>query len=111
MRVRDSYGYESRCRFEHTLANTLSILLSDGGTVSVAGALSLQNTDDGTLRAACYERGCTLTATADAGYRFAGWYADEGHRELLCATETYSYVPKTHTVSLYPLFVTEKYIS
>ena len=49
-----------------------------------------------------------LTATADAGYRFAGWYADEGHRELLCATETYSYVPKTHTVSLYPLFVTEK---
>ena len=108
VRVRDSYGYESRCRFEHTLANTLSILLSDGGTVSVAGALSLQNTDDGTLRAACYERGCTLTATADAGYRFAGWYADEGHRELLCATETYSYVPKTHTVSLYPLFVTEK---
>ncbi len=44
----------------------------------------------------------------DAGYRFAGWYADEGHSELLCATETYSYVPKTHTVSLYPLFVTEK---
>ena len=108
VRVRDSYGYESRCRFEHTLANTLSILLSDGGTVSVTGALSSQNTDDGTLRAACYEQGCTLTATADAGYRFAGWYADEGHSELLCATETYSYVPKTHTVSLYPLFVTEK---
>ena len=108
VRVRDSYGYESRCRFEHTLANTLSILLSDGGTVSVTGALSSQNTDDGTLRAACYEQGCTLTATADAGYRFAGWYADEGHSELLCATETYSYVPKTHTVSLYSLFVTEK---
>ena len=70
--------------------------------------MSSQNTDDGTLRAACYEQGCTLTATADAGYRFAGWYADEGHSELLCATETYSYVPKTHTVSLYPLFVTEK---
>lgn len=64
VRVRDSYGYESRCRFEHTLANTLSILLSDGGTVSVTGALSSQNTDDGTLRAACYEQGCTLTATA-----------------------------------------------
>ena len=60
------------------------------------------------LRAACYERGCTLTAKADAGYRFAGWYADEGHSELLCESETYSYVPKTYATSLYPLFVTEK---
>ena len=57
---------------------------------------------------ACYERGCALTAKADAGYRFAGWYADEGHRELLCESETYSYVPKTYATSLYPLFVTEK---
>ena len=37
-----------------------------------------------------------------------GWYADEGHSELLCESETYSYVPKTYATSLYPLFVTEK---
>lgn len=108
VRVRDSYGYESRRRFEHRFANALYVAPPTGGTVTAARALHVEKPTGGTLRAACYEQGCTLTATADAGYRFAGWYADEGHSELLCATETYSYVPKTHTVSLYPLFVTEK---
>ena len=108
VRVRDSYGYESRSRFEHCFANALYVVPSGGGTVSAAGALHAETANGGMLRAACYERGCTLTATADAGYRFAGWYADEGHSELLCKSETYSYVPKTYATSLYPLFVTEK---
>lgn len=108
VRVRDSYGYESRRRFEHRFANALYVAPPTGGTVTAARALHVEKPTGGTLRAACYEQGCTLTAKAAAGYRFAGWYADEGHSELLCATETYSYVPKTHTVSLYPLFVTEK---
>ena len=108
VRVRDSYGYESRSRFEHCFANALYVVPSGGGTVSAAGALHAETANGGMLRAACYERGCTLTAKADAGYRFAGWYADEGHRELLCESETYSYVPKTYATSLYPLFVTEK---
>ena len=108
VRVRDSYGYESRYRFEHRFANALYVAPSGGGTVSAAGALHAETANGGTLRAACYERGCTLTATADAGYRFAGWYADEEHTELLCASETYSYVPKTYAASLYPLFVAEK---
>ena len=108
VRVRDSYGYESRSRFEHCFANALYVVPSGGGTVSAAGALHAETANGGMLRAACYERGCTLTATADAGYRFAGWYADEGHSELLCESETYSYVPKTYATSLYPLFVTEK---
>ena len=47
-------------------------------TSSAAGALHAETANGGMLRAACYERGCTLTAKADAGYRFAGWYADEG---------------------------------
>jgi len=108
VRVRDSYGYESRSRFEHCFANALYVVPSGGGTVSAAGALHAETANGGMLRAACYERGCTLTAKADAGYRFAGWYADEGHSELLCESETYSYVPKTYAASLYPLFVTEK---
>ena len=108
VRVRDSYGYESRSRFEHCFANALYVVPSGGGTVSAAGALHAETANGGMLRAACYERGCTLTAKADAGYRFAGWYADEGHSELLCESETYSYVPKTYATSLYPLFVTEK---
>ena len=108
VRVRDSYGYESRSRFEHCFANALYVVPSGGGTVSAAGALHAETANGGMLRAACYEQGCTLTAKADAGYRFAGWYADEGHSELLCESETYSYVPKTYATSLYPLFVTEK---
>ena len=108
VRVRDSYGYESRRRFEHRFANALYVAPPTGGTVTAARALHVEKPTGGTLRAACYERGCTLTATADAGYRFAGWYADEGHSELLCESETYSYVPKTYATSLYPLFVTEK---
>uniref|UniRef100_UPI003AB4D1E6 DUF4906 domain-containing protein n=1 Tax=Alistipes communis TaxID=2585118 RepID=UPI003AB4D1E6 len=108
VRVRDSYGYESRSRFEHCFANALYVVPSGGGTVSAAGALHAETANGGMLRAACYERGCTLTAKADAGYRFAGWYADEGHSELLCESETYSYMPKTYAASLYPLFVTEK---
>ena len=108
VRVCDSYGYESRSRFEHCFANALYVVPSGGGTVSAAGALHAETANGGMLRAACYEQGCTLTAKADAGYRFAGWYADEGHSELLCESETYSYVPKTYAASLYPLFVTEK---
>ena len=108
VRVCDSYGYESRSRFEHCFANALYVVPSGGGTVSAAGALHAETANGGMLRAACYEQGCTLTAKADAGYRFAGWYADEGHSELLCESETYSYVPKTYATSLYPLFVTEK---
>lgn len=108
VRVRDSYGYESRSRFEHRFANALYVAPPTGGTVTAARALHVEKPTGGTLRAACYEQGCTLTAKAAAGYRFAGWYADEGHSELLCESETYSYVPKTYAASLYPLFVTEK---
>ena len=108
VRVRDSYGYESRRRFEHRFANALYVAPPTGGTVTAARALHVEKPTGGTLRAACYEQGCTLTAKAAAGYRFAGWYADEGHSELLCESETYSYVPKTYAASLYPLFVTEK---
>lgn len=108
VRVRDSYGYESRRRFEHRFANALYVASPTGGTVTAARALHVEKPTGGTLRAACYEQGCTLTAKAAAGYRFAGWYADEGHSELLCESETYSYVPKTYATSLYPLFVTEK---
>ena len=108
VRVRDSYGYESRSRFEHCFANALYVAPPTGGTVTAARALHVEKPTGGTLRAACYEQGCTLTAKAAAGYRFAGWYADEGHSELLCESETYSYVPKTYAASLYPLFVTEK---
>ena len=96
VRVRDSYGYESRRRFEHRFANALYVAPPTGGTVTAARALHVEKPTGGTLRAACYEQGCTLTAKAAAGYRFAGWYADEGHSELLCGTETYSFVPATY---------------
>ena len=108
VRVRDSYGYESLSRFEHCFANALYVVSSGGGTVSAAGALHAETANGGTMRAACYERGCTLTAKADAGYRFAGWYADEGHSELLCGTETYSFVPATYRTWIYPYFEASK---
>ena len=69
--MRDSYGYESRRRFEHRFANALYVAPPTGGTVTAARALHVEKPTGGTLRAACYERGCTLTAKADAGYRFA----------------------------------------
>lgn len=108
VRVRDSYGYESRSRFEHCFANALYVVPSGGGTVSAAGALHAETANGGMLRAACYEQGCTLTAKAAAGYRFAGWYADEGHSELLCGTETYSFVPETYRTWIYPYFEASK---
>ncbi|WP_417007627.1 DUF4906 domain-containing protein [Alistipes putredinis] len=104
VRVRDSYGYESRRRFEHRFANALYVAPPTGGTVTAARALHVEKPTGGTLRAACYEQGCTLTAKAAAGYRFAGWYADEGHSELLCGTETYSFVPETYRTWIYPYF-------
>ena len=108
VRVRDSYGYESRYRFEHRFANALYVAPPTGGTVTAARALHVEKPAGGTLRAACYEQGCTLTAKAAAGYRFAGWYADEEHSELLCGTETYSFVPKTYRTWIYPYFETSK---
>ena len=108
VRVRDSYGYESRRRFEHRFANALYVAPPTGGTVTAARALHVEKPTGGTLRAACYEQGCTLTAKADAGYRFAGWYADEGHSELLCGTETYSFVPETYRTWIYPYFEASK---
>ena len=108
VRVRDSYGYESRSRFEHCFANALYVAPPTGGTVTAARALHVEKPTGGTLRAACYEQGCTLTAKADAGYRFAGWYADEGHSELLCGTETYSFVPETYRTWIYPYFEASK---
>ena len=108
VRVRDSYGYESRRRFEHRFANALYVAPPTGGTVTAARALHVEKPTGGTLRAACYEQGCTLTAKAAAGYRFAGWYADEGHSELLCGTETYSFVPATYRTWIYPYFEASK---
>ena len=108
VRVRDSYGYESRSRFEHRFANALYVAPPTGGTVTAARALHVEKPTGGTLRAACYEQGCTLTAKAAAGYRFAGWYADEGHSELLCGTETYSFVPETYRTWIYPYFEASK---
>lgn len=108
VRVRDSYGYESRRRFEHRFANALYVASPTGGTVTAARALHVEKPTGGTLRAACYEQGCTLTAKAAAGYRFAGWYADEGHSELLCGTETYSFVPETYRTWIYPYFEASK---
>ena len=70
--MRDSYGYESRRRFEHRFANALYVAPPTGGTVTAARALHVEKPTGGTLRAACYEQGCTLTAKAAAGYRFAG---------------------------------------
>ena len=106
--MRDSYGYESRRRFEHRFANALYVAPPTGGTVTAARALHVEKPTGGTLRAACYEQGCTLTAKAAAGYRFAGWYADEGHSELLCGTETYSFVPATYRTWIYPYFEASK---
>ena len=108
VRVRDSYGYESRRRFKHRFANALYVAPPTGGTVTAARALHVEKPTGGTLRAACYEQGCTLTAKAAAGYRFAGWYADEGHSELLCGTETYSFVPETYRTWIYPYFEASK---
>ena len=108
VRVRDSYGYESRRRFEHRFANALYVAPPTGGTVTAARALHVEKPTGGTLRAACYEQGCTLTAKAAAGYRFAGWYADESHSELLCGTETYSFVPATYRTWIYPYFEASK---
>ena len=108
VRVRDSYGYQSHYRFEHRFANALHVAPCTGGAITVARALDKETSADGSLRAVCYETGCTLTAQADEGYRFEGWYADEDYTKLLSEAEKYPFVPQGCHTSLYPRFAAEE---
>ena len=53
----------------------------------------------------CHEKGSTLTALPDAGYRFDGWYSAADYKTRLSTSETYPYTPESNEAALYPKFV------
>lgn len=100
VRMRDSYGFENRYRFGHRFAN--EICVAPGvGRVSAAGALHVEESAEGGLRAACYENGCAFTAHDSEGFDFAGWYADAACTELLSSSPTYTHRPRSPHDEIY----------
>lgn len=101
----DQWGFARSYDFEHRFANLVNALVAGGkGTVSAAGALHTEPCrNDGSRIVLCYEE-CTLTATPDAGYGFAGWYADPRCSQLLTTTPSYRFRPASCHSSLYAKF-------
>ena len=66
------------------------------GKIAVGNALYIHST--GTANSERFvltdADGCTLIATPNAGYRFAGWYGDPKHTKLLSSLARYAYKPK-----------------
>ncbi len=111
--VEDDAGFAQSFDIAHRFANRLDVYIhpataeNGNGTVTVAGALydaeTSSLTHDRTVL--CHEKGCTLTALPDAGYRFDGWYSTADYKTRLSASETYPYTPESYEAALYPRFV------
>ena len=89
--VGDDAGFAQSFDIGHCFANRLDVYIhpataeNGNGTAAVAGALYDAETSSLTHDRVvlCHEKGCTLTAVPDAGYRFEGWYASSDYRTLL----------------------------
>ena len=105
--LRDPFGICAEYDFEHRMANEVHIMTGTGGDVAVEHALVTRSYGDGDSRqtaALCYEEGCRLTASANTGYTFVGWYADRGYTRLLSREAAYDFVPQENLETLFARF-------
>lgn len=110
--VEDDAGFAQTFDIEHRFANRLDVYIhpataeNGNGSIVVAGAL--YDAETSSLAhdrvVLCHEKGCTLTAVPDAGYRFEGWYASSDYRTLLSASASYAYVPTSPEAAIFPKF-------
>ena len=113
--VGDDAGFAQSFDIGHRFANRLDVYIhpataeNGNGTVAVAGALYDAETSSLTHDRVvlCHEKGCTLTAVPDAGYRFEGWYASSDYRTLLSTSASYAYVPTSSEAAIFPKFRTD----
>ena len=95
--VEDDAGFAQSFDIGHRFANRLDVYIppataeNGNGTVTVAGALydaepSFLTHDRVVL---CHEKGCTLTAVPEAGYRFEGWYSAADYKTRLSTSASY----------------------
>ena len=101
--VEDDAGFTQSFDIGHRFANRLDVYIhpataeNGNGTVTVAGALydaepSFLTHDRVVL---CHEKGCTLTAVPEAGYRFEGWYSAADYKTRLSTSASYAYIPRS----------------
>ena len=89
--VEDDAGFTQSFDIGHRFANRLDVYIhpataeNGNGTVTVAGALYDAETSSLTHDRVvlCHEKGCTLTAVPEAGYRFEGWYSAADYKTRL----------------------------
>lgn len=113
--VGDDAGFAQSFDIGHHFANRLDVYIhpataeNGNGTAAVAGALYDAETSSLTHDRVvlCHEKGCTLTAVPDAGYRFEGWYASSDYRTLLSTSASYAYVPTSPEAAIFPKFRTD----
>lgn len=113
--VGDDAGFAQSFDIGHRFANRLDVYIhpataeNGNGTAAVAGALYDAETSSLTRDRVvlCHEKGCTLTAVPDAGYRFEGWYASSDYRTLLSTSASYAYVPTSPEAAIFPKFRTD----
>ena len=113
--VGNDAGFAQSFDIGHRFANRLDVYIhpataeNGNGTAAVAGALYDAETSSLTHDRVvlCHEKGCTLTAVPDAGYRFEGWYASSDYRTLLSASASYAYVPTSPEAAIFPKFRTD----
>ncbi len=105
--VEDSGGFRQSFTFVHEYANTVYFHIANGagGRLDVSQALYAEEIDSsGSSKALCDGYGCTVSAVADSGYAFAGWYSDARCTKPLSASERYAYTPQYVSAHVYALF-------
>ena len=96
--VEDDAGFAQSFDIRHRFANRLDVYIhpataeNGNGTVTVAGALYDAETSSLTHDRVvlCHEKGCTLTALPEAGYRFEGWYSAADYKTRLSISASYA---------------------
>jgi len=110
--VEDDAGFAQSFDIGHRFANRLDVYIhpataeNGNGTVTVAGALYDVETSSLTHDRVvlCHEKGCTLTAVPEAGYRFEGWYSAADYKTRLSISASYAYVPTSPEAAIFPKF-------
>ena len=110
--VEDDAGFAQSFDIGHRFANRLDVYIhpataeNGNGTVTVAGALYDAETSSLTHDRVvlCHEKGCTLTAVPEAGYRFEGWYSAADYKTRLSISASYAYVPTSPEAAIFPKF-------
>ena len=101
VQVRDEYGFCREFTFIRRFANILHLHILGRGSVSVSSAFHTTDTADGKM---ILGSSCTLTAAAEAGFRFVGWYADAAGSSAVSTSALYRYTAQSHAQTLYARF-------